>query len=87
MAARITATRIALQWILSVAPASRPREIDPGSIVAHQATGAARGGEGAACHAVRPRTTVAQLRPLAPQMPAPGNVAAPVRNSPGTAVS
>src|SRR5690606_4371731 len=31
-------------------------------------------------------TTVAQLRPLAPQMPAPGNVAAPVRNSPGTAV-
>ena len=36
---------------------------------------------------VRARTTVAQLRPLAPQTPAPGNVAAPVRNSPGTVVS
>ena len=30
-------------------------------------------------HAVWASTTVAQLRPLAPQMPAPGNVAAPVR--------
>ena len=44
MAARSTATTIALQWILSAAPASRPREIDPVSIVVHQATGAHRGG-------------------------------------------
>ncbi len=42
---------------------------------------------GAAGQDVRARTTVAQLRPLAPHTPAPGNVAAPVRNSPGTAVS
>ena len=32
-------------------------------------------------------TTVAQLRPLAPQIPAPGNVAAPVRYRPFTGVS
>ena len=30
----------------------------------------------------RPRMTVAQFRPLAPQIPAPGNVAAPVRIEP-----
>ena len=32
-------------------------------------------------------TTAAQLRPLAPHTPAPGNVAAPVRYSPAIAVS
>ena len=35
----------------------------------------------------RPRISSAALRPLAPQMPAPGNVAAPVRYKPFTGVS
>jgi len=91
---RMTAAmRPALQWALTEIPANRPRgnerlmmcpsveglgglSLQPfpaGHHSTHRCTASV--------------TTPAQLRPLAPQTPAPGNVAAPVRNNPGTAVS
>ena len=79
--ARNVATRTALQWIRSVAPASRPKDIDPGSMVGTSTItpAVAAASVARAFQLARSSTTVAQLRPLAPQIPEPGNVAAPVR--------
>ena len=85
----------ALQCALTEIPANRPKGIEP-LMVCPSVKGVGEFDRTtvppfAAFHLCQgfntSSTTPAQLRPLAPHTPAPGKVAAPVRNSPVTAVS